>query len=495
MQSKQGKPETMRSSARQSTRRSFLKLASAVGVQSLSRIAAQSTLASGRRPPNIVFIMADDLGYGHLGCYGQKKIRTPNLDRMAAEGIRFTQHYSGCTVCAPARSTLMTGLHTGHTPVRGNSGGMPLLADDVTVVEVLKSAGYATGLFGKWGLGDAGTSGVPTKQGFDEFYGYLHQLHAHFYYPHFLWRNETKVFLPGNREDFRKQYSHDLIAEEAKKFIQNNRERPFFLCLTFTIPHAEMLVPEDSLAEYVEKFSETPFTSKPRMHYAPQPTPRAALAAMITRMDRDIGELLTLLKSLDLDGNTIVIFTSDNGPATIEVGADAEFFEASGPLRGFKSDLYEGGIRVPLIVRWPGKIAAGSSSDHVCAFWDFMPTFAELAGVQPPSGIDGISTVPALLGTAQAGREQQQHEFLYWETGVQFERLSQAVRMGNWKALRHGPNRPLELYNLSKDLGEKNNVAAQNPDIIAKIETYLRSARTEPRPQLDAPSRDGKRYR
>lgn len=469
-------------------------LAAAVGVQALSRMAGPTPLAPASRPPNIIFMMADDLGYGHLGCYGQKKIRTPNLDRMAMEGMRFTQHYSGSTVCAPARSSLMTGLHAGHTPVRGNSGGMPLLDEDVTVAEVLKKAGYATGIFGKWGLGDADTSGVPTRQGFDEFYGYLHQLHAHFYYPHFLWRNEKKEFLPGNREDFRKQYSHDLIVEEAKKFIQKNRERPFFLYLPFTIPHAEVLVPEDSLAEYLGKFPETPFTSKPRMHYAPQPAPRAALAAMITRMDRDIGDLLTLLRSLNLDDNTIVIFTSDNGGATIEVGADAEFFEASGPLRGFKTDLYEGGVRVPLLARWPGKIAAGGTSNHVCAFWDFMPTFAELAGTQPASGIDGISIVPALLGAAQAGRQQQQHEFLYWETGVH-ERLSQAVRTGDWKGVRLRPDQPLELYNLKSDLGEKDNVAARNPEVVDKIENYLRSARTEPRPQVDPPSRDGRRYR
>jgi len=483
----------MTSMSRTHSRRLFLKLAAAAGAQPLRRMTGHS--ATGSRAPNIVFIMADDLGYGHLGCYGQKKIHTPNLDRMAAEGMRFTQHYSGCTVCAPARSTLMTGLHTGHTSVRGNSGGMPLLPEDVTVAEVLKKAGYATGLFGKWGLGDADTDGVPTKQGFDEFYGYLHQLHAHFYYPHFLWRNETKEFLPGNREDFRKQYSHDLIVAEAKKFIQKNRETPFFLYLPFTIPHAEVLVPEDSLAEYAGKFPETPFTSKPRMHYAPQPQPRAAVAAMITRMDRDIGDLLALLKSLDLDGNTIVIFTSDNGAATIEVGADAEFFDASGPLRGFKTDLYEGGIRVPLIARWPGRIAAGSTSDHAGAFWDFMPTFAELAGTQPPSGIDGISIVPTLLGATKAGREQQRHEFLYWETGVRADRLSQAVRMGDWKAVRQRPDQPLELYNLTSDVGEKNNVAARNPEVISKIESYLRSARTEARPDVDPPSRDGRRYR
>ena len=344
---------------------------------------------------------------------------------MATEGTRFTQHYSGSSVCAPARCTLMTGFHTGHASVRGNSGGIPLLPEDVTVAELLQEAGYATGIFGKWGLGEAGTAGIPTKQGFDQFFGYLHQMHAHFYYPHYLWENERKRYLPGNREDWRKQYSHDVITEEALRFVWRNKDHPFFLYLPYTIPHAEVLVPEDSLNEYGGSFPEEPFTSKPRLHYAPQPKPRAALAGMITRMDRSIGEVLDLLKTLEIDDNTIVFFTSDNGPATIEVGADADFFEASAPLRGYKGALYEGGIRVPLIARWPGKIPSGEVSDLVCAFWDFMPTFAELAGAKPPEDVDGISMVPTLLGADKVGREQEKHEFLYWERG-----LSRLQRVG-----------------------------------------------------------------
>jgi arylsulfatase A len=437
--------------------------------------------------PNIIFIMADDLGYGHLGCYGQTKIRTPFLDRMAAEGMLFTQCYAGCTVCAPCRSVLMTGKHMGHTSVRGNSGGIPLLDEDVTVGEVLREAGYRTGLFGKWGLGDARTSGVPNKQGFDEFFGYLHQIHAHFYYPEFLWKNNEKFALSGNLNGNRKQYTHDLISDAALEFIRSNRDRPFFAYLPLTIPHYELLVPEVSLKEYKGAFPETPYIDK-RRHYADQPTPHAANAAMITHLDKSIGRIFALLKELKLDEKTIVFFTSDNGPTT--GAADPDFFRASGPLRGYKRDLYEGGIRVPMIVRWPGIIAKGSRNDHVWYFPDVLPTLAELSGAEIPKNIDGLSAVPTLLGEHVSGRTQKQHEFLYWEY-----RGARAVRMGDWKGVRPTANAKLELYNLKSDLGEKWNVSAKYPEITARIEKLSQDAHTDPRPQIEPAKPKGQGYR
>ena len=429
--------------------------------------------ADPQKKPNIVFIMADDLGYGHLGCYGQLKIRTPNIDRLATEGIRFTQWYAGSTVCAPSRSTLMTGLHTGHTPVRANGGGVPLAPSDVTVAEVLKNAGYATGMFGKWGLGDIETTGVPWKQGFDEFFGYLHQVHAHFYYPYFLYQNEKQFLLPENEGERRAKYSHDLIAAEALKFIREHRDQPFFLYVPFTIPHTELLVPEDSLAEYRGKFPETPHVS--RGHYAPQPTPRAAIAGMITRMDRSVGEIMTLLKELKLDENTIVFFTSDNGGQAVD-GADRDFFHANGQLRGAKMDLYEGGIRVPMIVRWPGHIMRGSTTDLIAAHWDVFPTLVELAGGEPPQELDGISVLPTLLQSSPG--EQKKHKYLYWEY-MGGRKLSQAVRYGRWKALRRAPDASLELYDLSTDISETRDVAEQQQDVVAEIESFLKESHTE----------------
>lgn len=437
------------------------------------------------KKPNIVFIMADDLGYGHLGCYGQEKIRTPNIDRLAKEGLRFTQWYAGCTVCAPSRSCLMTGLHTGHTPVRVNGGGYPIRPEDVTVAEVLKDKGYATGQFGKWGLGDIETTGVPWKQGFDLFFGYLHQVHAHFYYPYFLYKNEEKFLIPENEGEQRVRYSHDLIADEALKFIRQHKNEPFFVYCPFTTPHTELLVPEDSLAEYRGKFQETPHVSK--SHYAPQPIPHAAFAAMVTRMDRSVGQIMALLRELNLDDNTIVFFTSDNGGQDVD-GADVKYFKGNGPLRGAKGILYEGGIREPMIVRWPGKIAPGTVTDHVAAHWDVMATLAELAGAKAPDGLDGISVVPTLLGEKVAGRPQARHDFLYWEHPLA-RSLSRAVRMGDWKAYRPGPMQPLELYNLKTDVGETKNVAAENPQVVDRIEEYLKTARTEARGPVPSPNR------
>ena len=456
-----------------------LIVASVIISQTVTEGFAQRSRQPNRKP-NIIFILADDLGYGDLGCYGQKLIRTPNLDRMAAEGVRFTQVYAGSTVCAPSRAALMTGFHTGHGYIRGN-GDIPLRPRDVTVAEVLKTAGYTTSVIGKWGLGTVATTGRPDQQGFDESFGYLDHTHAHRQYTNHLWKN-GEVF-PVNLE---KDYANDLFAQAALDFIGRNSSRPFFLYLALTVPHAELRVPEDSLKEYQGKFPETPFVNakadavpshppakerRPTIGYRSQPTPRAAFAAMVTRMDRHVGQILARLRELGIDDNTIVFFSSDNGPHR-EGGADPQFFKSAGPLRGIKRDLYEGGIRVPMIVRWPGRIKSGSVSNDVWAFWDFLPTAAEIARATAPNNIDGISMLPALLG-----RRQRPHQYLYWEF---FERgFHQAVRMGDWKAVRLGLEKPLELYNLRNDLGEQINIAQQHPDVVARIETILKTARTE----------------
>ncbi|HYO81317.1 MAG TPA: arylsulfatase, partial [Bryobacteraceae bacterium] len=348
-----------------------------------------------RRKPNIVFIMADDLGVGDLGCYGQKIIRTPHIDSLAADGMRFTQAYAGCTVCAPSRSVLMTGLHMGHTSVRSNPGGVPILDKDLTVAEVLKEAGYSTGGFGKWGLGDNQTEGAPWKQGFDEFVGYLNQVHAHYFYPEFIYSNDQRLSLPGNTSGARTTYSHDVIAQRGLDFIRKNRDRPFFCYMPFTTPHLELLVPEESAREYRGKVEEEPYVD-PRRHYADQPEARATYAGMISRMDRDVGRVLALLKELRLEKDTVVFFTSDNGSAVPLWGED--YFRSSSGLRGHKQNLYEGGIRVPMLVRWPGQIQPGSTSDHAWGFWDVLPTLADIAGAKAPTGLDGVSIVPTLLG-------------------------------------------------------------------------------------------------
>ncbi len=461
-------------------RREFLNLAAggAVAVV-IPSSGCESEFARSKggtaRRPNIIFILADDLGYGDLGCYGQDKIRTPNLDRMAAEGMRFTQHYAGSTVCAPSRCALMTGLHTGHCWVRGNKR-VPLRPCDVTVAELLKKAGYATGITGKWGLGEPETTGIPNKQGFDQWFGYLNQHNAHFYYQPFLWKNKQLVVLEGNKDGQRRQYTHDLFTDFALDFIRTNKDKPFFLYLAYTIPHAELLVPDDSLRQYIGKFSERPYEKRRPRDYNSQATPKAAFAAMITRMDRDIGQIFSLLKELGIDDNMFVMFSSDNGPHK-EGGADPQFFKSTGPLRGYKRDLYEGGIRVPMLAHWPGKIKPGLVSDHISAFWDFLPTCAELAGVKVPDNIDGISMVPTLLGQPD---KQKKHKFLYWEFHEQGGK--QAVRIGDFKGVRLNvykkPDGPIELYNLKNDIGEKNNIADRHPEVVAKIEKYLKTSRT-----------------
>lgn len=461
-------------------RRDFMKgsAAGAAGVALGGLLAPQCGPASAQKP-NIIYIMVDDLGYGDLGCYGQERIRTPRIDQLAAEGLRFTDHYAGSTVCAPSRCCLMTGMHTGHAQVRGNReirpmGQHPLDAGTLTVARVLQQAGYATGLIGKWGLGGPGSEGIPTNQGFDYFFGYLCQRHAHNYYPEFLFRNEERVPLDGNtmaepaREDDagvavdKVQYSHDLCAEEALQFVERHKDHPFFLYLALTIPHANneggdegMEVPTD------EPYSDEDWPQQEKNH-----------AAMITRMDRDVGALMDKLQELGLDENTLVLFTSDNGPHR-EGGHDPDFFDSNGPLRGIKRDLYDGGIRVPLIARWPGTVQPGTQTDHVSAFWDLLPTAAEVAGVAAPGQTDGISYLPTLTGGNQAA-----HEYLYWE----FNRggtTRQAVRMGPWKAVRMRPSAPIELYDLSTDIGEQHNIAGAHPDVVATIAPILQSARTE----------------
>jgi len=459
--------------------------------------------AHTRIKPNIIFIMADDLGTGHLGFNGQTKIKTPHIDRLRAEGLYFSQVYAGCAVCAPCRSVLMTGYHMGHTSVRGNSGGIPLLDKDVTVAEVMKKAGYATGCFGKWGLGDAHSSGMATRQGFDTFFGYYDQVHAHSYYPAYLWHNDRKYYLPGNsgRDSdgltgaVRGQYTHDEIQTKILDFIQAHRDQPFFCYIPYTIPHTELLVPDDSLREYAGKFPEpTPYVTE-RRHYQDQRQPRAAYAAMITRLDRSVGQIMTLLKRLDLDEKTLVFFTSDNG-AQGSGGPDLNFFRGNMHLRGAKGMMYEGGIRVPMIVRWPDHITPNTSSDLPWYFADVMPTLAELVDVkqQLPAGIDGISVLPAILGEDLVGRPQQQHDYMYWELGSG-KRIRKGLRMGDWKAVQMNPAQPIELFNLVNDESETTDVADRYPEVMAKIRRILATCRNDARPQIEPPGTGDRRFK
>lgn len=430
--------------------------------------------------PNIIYILSDDLGYGDLGCYSQKIIQTPEIDKMASEGIRFTDHYSGSTVCAPSRCTLMTGLHTGHARVRGNAR-VPLKPEDVTVAELLKSAGYTTALIGKWGLGEPESTGTPNNKGFDYFFGYLNQARAHNSYPEYLWRNDKKVMLDNKVEYIqttyakgvgsvareKNTYSHKLFTSEALNFIESNKDSSFFLYLAYTIPHANnegirmgqigMEVPD--LGIYKDK---------------DWPEAQKAHAAMITLLDKDVGLLLSKLSELNIDDRTLVIFTSDNGPHN-EGGADYNFFDSNGPLKGMKRDLYEGGIRVPMIARWPEKINAGGQSDHISAFWDFLPTACDIAGIASPENIDGISFLPAMTGG-----EQEEHDYLYWEFMEWNGRLG--IRKGNWKAVKYdmsdNPDAPIQLYDLSTDIGEEKDIAVEHPDIVSEMANLMKTSRT-----------------
>lgn len=450
-------------------------------------LALISCTHSGKKEhqPNIVFILADDLGYGDIGCYGQKKFSTPNIDRLADRGILFRQFYTGCTVSAPSRSCLLTGQHTGHTPVRGNKewdpeGQWPLPAEAVTVAEVLKSKGYSTGAFGKWGLGFIGTEGDPGSQGFDEFFGYNCQRLAHNYYPDHLWHNREKIELPENDSGRTGNYSADLIHQAAIDFIRKNKDKPFFLFYPTTIPHAELAAKKEYMDKFRGKFDpEHIFAgtdSGPDFRqgaYCSQEESHAAFAAMINQLDDYVGDLMNKISEYGIEDNTIVFFASDNGPH-LEGGADPDYFDSNGSLRGYKRDLYEGGIRTPMIVRWPGKVSAGSVSDHIGAFWDILPTLAELTG----AGIqitDGISFLPALTG-----KKQKQHDFLYWEFHEQGGKA--AVRMGNWKAVKNGYGNltkgPTELYDLSKDIGETTDIASSNPELVRKMEEIMSKSHT-----------------
>jgi len=448
----------------------------------------QQKKVTEQQKPNIVYILADDLGIGDLSCYGQEKFRTPNIDKMAAEGMLFTQHYAGCTVCAPSRSSLMTGQTTGHTFIRGNKewqpeGQYPLEASAVTVAEILKEAGYTTGGFGKWGLGFVGTEGDPNKQGFDEFYGYNCQRMSHNYFPGHLWDNDKKVILKGNTEDKFVEYAPELIHKRALQFIEKNKDKPFFLYYPNTIPHAELLLPEENMQKFrgkflpEKKYKGAEFGDRRFREgaYGTQPESHAAFAAMVTLLDKQVGEVLAKLKELGLDKNTLVIFTSDNGPHK-EGGADPDYFNSNGIYKGYKRDLYEGGIREPMIVWWPGKVKAGTTNNHISAFWDMMPTFAELAGAKVPDNIDGVSMLPTILGE----KGQQQHNYLYWEFHERGGR--KALRKGDWKLVNYNVNKPekatVELYNLIADPGEENNIAEQHPEIVKELTGLMNSART-----------------
>lgn len=437
--------------------------------------------AAAAQKPNIILIVADDLGYGDLGCYGQQKIHTPNIDRMAKAGMRFTQFYAGTAVCAPSRASLMTGLHTGHTAVRGNKGvkpegQFPLPDSTLTIARVLERNGYVTGGFGKWGLGYPGSGGVPSKQGFDDFFGYNCQTEAHNYYPDHLWHNDERIELPGNRVAD-SVYSADLIHREALQFLQQNHTRPFFLFLPYTLPHAALYGPHDSIYNYYRKqFNETavPGEKAKKGEYRYEPYPRAAYAAMVTRLDHYVGDILEAVKKLGLSENTLILFTSDNGPHK-EGGNDPAYFNSAGPLRGIKRDLYEGGIREPFIAVWKNRIAAGSTSRFTGTFWDLFPTFEALAHIPLSKGIDGLSFLPVLEGK---GMPAQQHPYLYWEFHESGGR--QAARMGKWKGIRQNvstePNPPTELYDLEKDPAEQHNIANGHPDIVQQINAIIQQA-------------------
>ncbi len=446
-------------------RRDFFKMTGAVSLLA----ASNSLLAATNKPkkvnnrsskPNVIYILADDLGYGDLGCYGQQLIKTPSIDRMASEGMKFTQHYAGSALCAPSRCCLITGKHTGHTFVRNNKplpyeGNLPIPKDEVTIAEVMKKGGYVTACIGKWGLGYPGSEGDPNNQGFDHWFGYNCQRQAHNYYPTHLWRNADRVELSGNQNGGQKEYSHDLLTKEALEFIENNKDKPFFLYLPYTIPHTKFQVPE--LGEYADKDWEKN---------------EKIQAAMISRMDGDVGKILGLLAKTGLDRDTLVIFTSDNGAHG--AGGTLKKFKASGDLRAKKGSLYEGGIRVPMVARWPENIKAGSATDHISAFWDILPTCCDIAGVNVPEGVDGLSLLPALLGEDQ---QQETHDYLYWELGAQ-----QALRKGNWKLIRRWNRKnkkviKTELYDLAGDISETENLADKHPDRVSEMLTVMNSAR------------------
>lgn len=420
--------------------------------------------ASAQKQPNIIVIMADDLGYGDLGCYGQEVIKTPNIDALASGGMKFTNFYAGCTVCSPSRESLLTGMHTGHTYIRGNyltdeQGDLTMPGNKITIAEIVKKVGYRTGLIGKWGLGGEGHG--PETQGFDYSYGYLDQIKAHNYYPPYLYENGKRVILENNADGREGVYSHNLFVEKTMDFLNNSRsDQPFFLYLPYTLPHGGYTLPPDT--PYAEKDWQKEFK---------------VYATMISLLDRDIGRIVQLLNEKEIDDNTVILFTSDNGPNL----NFANFFNSNGPFRAGKRALYDGGIREPLIAYWPGKIKPGQVSHHITAAWDLLPTLCQITGVQPPSQVDGISFLPELMGQDQTG-----HEFLYleyyeynWNWKKPENELprnwleSRAIRMGKWKAVKNNiykdKNATIELYDIENDLGEEHNIAAEHPDIIKKV--------------------------
>jgi arylsulfatase A len=447
---------------------------------------AQENRVLDKSKPNIIYILADDLGYGDLSCYGQEKFTTPNIDKLAKEGMLFTQHYSGSTVCAPSRSSLMTGLNTGHTPIRGNKGvepegEYPIPNSNFTIAELLKEKGYTTGAFGKWGLGYPGSEGDPLQQGFDTFFGYNSQALAHNYYPEHLWDNKNKVILIENEGIKNGQYAPDLIHQKALLFIEENKKEPFFLYYASPLPHAELIVPQNNLDKFIGKFNpEMAYKAKDNSkglkkgEYSSQPHCHAAFAAIITLLDDQVGEIVSKIKALGLENNTLIIFTSDNGPHK-EGGADPDYFNSNGSLHGYKRDLYEGGIRVPMIAKWKGKIKEGSKTNHVSAFWDVMPTLAELEDAKINTAIDGISFLPTLLKNGA----QKKHKYLYWE----FHELEgrQALRQGNWKLIKYNvlKNGKYQLYNLKNDISETHDLASKMPEKVAELSKILESSRTE----------------
>ncbi len=430
-----------------------------------------------KQSPNIIYILADDLGYGDLSFTGQGKFATPNIDRLAKQGMFFAQHYSGSTVCAPSRSSLMTGLHTGHTFIRGNKevqpeGQYPIDSTACTIAKLLKNSGYVTGAFGKWGLGYPGSAGDPNHQGFEEFYGYNCQRQGHNYYPYHLWHNQIKVVLEGNQLRKTNTYAPELIHSKALRFLENNKDTSFFLYYPSIIPHAELAAPEELMKIYRNEFvpeenyigiDEGPYYKNGG--YGSQDEPHTAFTAMVRLLDEQVGDIWHKVEELGISENTLIIFTSDNGPH-MEGGADPDFFDSNGKFRGYKRDLYEGGIRVPMIAYWPNKIKPGTISNHVSAFFDFLPTVCDIAQIETPHDIDGISFLQELLGNPQ-----RKHQHLYWEFHEHGGK--QAVRLGNWKGIRlnmsDNPNAAIELYDLSNDPGEQNNIADGHPDVVRKI--------------------------
>ncbi len=478
------------------------KVQASLLVAFLSVCFAQTTVAqvTGQavdkaKRPNVIYILADDLGYGDLSCYGQEKFETPHIDTLAKQGIQFSQHYSGSTVCAPSRCALLTGLHTGHCPVRGNAelkpeGQQPMPADTYTVAKFMQEAGYKTALFGKWGLGGPGSVSEPLKMGFDRFYGYNCQRIAHCYYPPHLWSDDQREMLAGNADKQEKDYAPGLIHEQALKFIRENKDQPFFCYYAAVQPHADMVAPEAIMKKHRGKYG------KERVFrggsYRAQKEPRAAFGAMVEILDSYVGDIMKELEAQGIADNTLVIFSSDNGPH-VEGGHDPKYFNSNGVNRGYKRDLYEGGTRVPLIANWPGKIKAGSKSDHLSAFWDFLPTMADL--VEQPLSVptDGVSMLPTLLGA----EGQKPHKYLYWEFPARGGRV--AVRMGKWKAVRYNaaakPNAPMELYDLSTDESEVLDVSTANPEIVSEMRVLLEGIRVAPEnPRFDylLPQKDWK---